>query len=87
MAASAKTIDEFAFEPIAKGPARRKVILLLGAGASSFPRDLPAKPVTAGALARQLAKKWVHPQFQIFRDLTDSRDPAAQERRLRARLD
>ena len=60
---------------------------VLGAGASSFPKDLTAKPPIASTLARELAEAWVHPQFRIFRDLAGSNDPAAQERRLRARLD
>jgi SIR2-like domain len=87
MATSARTIDEFPFDPIAKDLREGRCIPFLGAGASSFPKELTAKPPTAAALARELAEEWVHPQFQVFRDLTDSNDPAMQEQYLRAQLD
>jgi hypothetical protein len=87
MATSARTIDEFPFDPISKDLRGGRCIPFLGAGASSFPKDLTAKPPSASTLARELAEAWVHPQFQVVRDLAGSDDPAAQERRLRARLD
>jgi hypothetical protein len=87
MATSRSGIDAFPFEPIAKYLREGRCIPFLGAGASSFPKDLTAKPPSASALARELAEEWVHPQFQIFRDLAGSSDLAEQERCLRARLD
>ncbi len=83
----ARNIDDFPFEPIAKDLREGKCIPFLGAGASSFPVALEAKPPTASALARELAEEWVHPQYRVLRDLENSNDPAAQEQFLRARLD
>ena len=87
MATSARGINEFPFEPIAKDLREGKCIPFLGAGASSFPKDFATKPPNAATLARELAEEWVHPQFLIFRDLAGSNDQAAQERCLRAKFD
>jgi hypothetical protein len=83
----ARNIDDFPFEPIAKDLREGKCIPFLGAGASSFPKDLEAKPPSAGALAQELAEEWVHPQYRILRELANSNDPTTQEQSLRARLD
>jgi hypothetical protein len=80
-------IRNFPFKPIAKDLREGKCIPFLGAGASSFPGDIEAKPPSARALAWELAKEWNHPQYQVFCDTVDSDDRAAQERCLRARLD
>jgi hypothetical protein len=87
MAAGARSIDEFPFAPIAKDLREGKCIPFLGAGASSFPNDLEAKPPNASALARQLAEEWVHPQYRVLRELENANDVAARERYLKARLD
>jgi hypothetical protein len=81
------TIRDFPFDPIAKDLCEGKCIPFLGAGASSFPNDIEVKPPSARALAWELAKEWNHPQYQVFCDTSNSNDPVAQERALRARID
>jgi hypothetical protein len=87
MARSALTIKEFPFKLIARDLSEGRCIPFLGAGASSFPTDLKAKPPTSSTLARELAEYFVHPQFEVFRDPPSSNDLAVQQRYLRARLD
>jgi hypothetical protein len=81
------TIRNFPFGPIADDLREGKCIPFLGAGASSFPNDLEAKPPSSRALAWELAMEWSHPQYQVFCDSANSTDPAARERALRARID
>jgi hypothetical protein len=69
------TIRDFPFDPIAKDLREGKCIPFLGAGASSFPIDIEAKPPSARALAWELAKEWNHPQYQVFCDTANSNDP------------
>jgi hypothetical protein len=83
----AEGLDEFPFDWIAADLREGNCIPFLGAGASSFPKEIAAKPPSARALAMELAEEWNYPQYRVFRDMANSADPADQERRLRARLD
>jgi hypothetical protein len=83
----AEGLDEFPFGPIARDLREGNCIAFLGAGASSFPDDIAAKPPSARALAMELAEEWRYPQYQVFCDTANSKKPVDQERRLRARLD
>jgi hypothetical protein len=83
----AEGLDDFPFDPIARDLREGNCIPFLGAGASSFPKDIAAKPPSARALAMELAEEWRYPQYRVYRDMANSADPADQERHLRARLD
>jgi hypothetical protein len=80
-------LDEFPFGPIARDLRDGNCIPFFGAGASSFPNDIEAKPPSARALAMELAEELNYPQYRVFRDTANSDDPLDRERRLRARLD
>jgi hypothetical protein len=80
-------IKNFPFGPIADDLREGKCIPFLGAGASSFPNDIEAKPPSARQLAWELSIEWNHPQYQVFCDNNDSGDPVARERALRAKID
>jgi hypothetical protein len=83
----AEGLNEFPFDWIAADLREGNCIPFLGAGASSFPREINAKPPTARTLALELARESRYPPYQVVRDAAGSNDPAAQERSLRALLD
>jgi hypothetical protein len=83
----AEGLDEFPFDWIATDLREGNCIPFLGAGASSFPKDINAKPPSAAALAMELARESRYPQYQVAGETTAVNDPTAQERRLRAKLD
>jgi hypothetical protein len=83
----AQGLDEFPFDWIAADLREGNCIPFLGAGASSFPRDINAKPPSARTLALELARESRYPAYQIVRDAAGSNDPATQERSVRAQLD
>jgi hypothetical protein len=83
----AEGLDDFPFDWIARDLRTGKCIPFLGAGASSFPRDMNAKPPSARALALELAEESRYPPFRIVRATTTPSDTAAEERRMRAKLD
>ena len=83
----AEGLDRFPFNPIAGDLHRGNCIPFLGAGASSFPRDVVAKPPSARTLAMELAEEWQYPPYEIFREMANSSDPADRERSLRAKID
>jgi hypothetical protein len=62
----AEGLDEFPFGPIARDLRDGNCIPFLGAGASSFPKDIEAKPPSARALAMELAEEWNYPQYRSF---------------------
>lgn len=79
-----KAIGEFPFAWIAKDLREGRCIPFLGAGASSFPKDINAKPPSASSLAMELAKESMYPPYQAIRETVGSKSAKARERRLRA---
>jgi hypothetical protein len=80
-------LDKFPLGRIAKDLREGKCIPFLGAGASCFPNDIAAKPPSAQALAMELAEEWLYPQFEVFRGMANSDDPAEREQYIRAKID
>jgi NAD-dependent SIR2 family protein deacetylase len=85
--ARTRTIDEFPFVPIAKDLREGRCIPFLGAGASSFPKDLQQKPPIASSLARELAEEWRHPQFEVSNQTANSGNLEKLEHSFRAKTD
>jgi hypothetical protein len=83
----AEGLDDFPFDPIARDLREGNCIPFLGAGASSFPNDIAAKPPSARALAMELAEDWKYPQYRVFCDMANSGDRADLERHFRAKID
>ena len=59
----AEGLDKFPLGPIAIDLREGNCIPLLGAGASSFPKDIAAKPPSARELAMELAEEWHYPSM------------------------
>jgi CheY-like chemotaxis protein len=83
----AEGLDDFPFDWIAADLREGICIPFLGAGASTFPKDIDAKPPTSRALALELARESRYPPYQIVRETAGPNDAEAQERLVRARLD
>jgi hypothetical protein len=83
----AENLDEFPFGWIATDLQEGNCIPFLGAGASSFPKDIESKPPSARMLAMELAKESTYPQYQVARDVANGNDEAARQRAMRAALD
>jgi hypothetical protein len=83
----ATDLDGFPFGTIARDLRQGICIPFLGAGASSFPTDIAAKPPSAQALAMELAEEWQYPQYEVFQKIANSKKRADVDKRVRARLD
>jgi hypothetical protein len=83
----AEGLDDFPFDWIAADLRDGNCIPFLGAGASSFPKEINAKPPSARMLALELARESRYPPYQLILGAASSDDLAAQERFLRAQLD